>query len=218
MVYVASDIHGNLEGYLKLMDVVQPNDTLYLIGDVVDRGQYGIEILRDVMKRENIRFLLGNHELMLIDCYEAKDSPYFKMEQQLWVRNGGQATMDAFGNLSEEEQAEVILYLLVAPLSADVRVNDVSYYLVHGHPPIGDLSGSEHRDICLWGRVEPIEPLYADKVTIFGHTPTNHYQPALPMSIWYGDNRIGIDCGCGWPSRGGRLGCLCLDTMEEIYV
>lgn len=26
---------------------------------------------------------------------------------------------------------------------------------------------------------------------------------------------ISIDCGCAY---GGRLGCICLDTMEEFYV
>ena len=32
------------------------------------------------------------------------------------------------------------------------------------------------------------------------------------------DNRTSyvVDCGCGFSS--GRLGCLCLETKEEIYV
>ena len=50
---------------------------------------------------------------------------------------------------------------------------------------------------------------------MFGHTPTNHFQNAEPMSIWKGDNAIGIDCGCGYDH--GRLACLRLDDMKEFY-
>ena len=34
--------------------------------------------------------------------------------------------------------------------------------------------------------------------------------------IYRTESFIDIDCGCVY--SGGRLGCLCLDTMEEIYV
>lgn len=34
--------------------------------------------------------------------------------------------------------------------------------------------------------------------------------------IFRSGTMINIDCGCAFP--GGRLGCLCLDTMEEYYV
>jgi hypothetical protein len=42
-----------------------------------------------------------------------------------------------------------------------------------------------------------------------------------PISIWhdgkFGD-KIGIDCGVYLPQHGGRLGCLCLDNLVELYV
>ena len=44
------------------------------------------------------------------------------------------------------------------------------------------------------------------------------------LSIWYGDHRICIDCGSGFPDRFdpdyemmGRLGCLRLDDGKEFY-
>ena len=37
-----------------------------------------------------------------------------------------------------------------------------------------------------------------------------------PAKIYQKGNLIDIDCGCIYP--GGKLGCLCLDTMEEFYV
>lgn len=33
--------------------------------------------------------------------------------------------------------------------------------------------------------------------------------------IYRGNNHVAIDCGCGF---GGKLGCICLETMEEFYV
>lgn len=38
--------------------------------------------------------------------------------------------------------------------------------------------------------------------------------PVFFGKIWQGCGHIAIDCAAAW---GGRLGCLCLDTMEEIY-
>lgn len=45
---------------------LKENDTLYVIGDVVDRGENGIKILLDMMSRKNVKFILGNHEWQMI--------------------------------------------------------------------------------------------------------------------------------------------------------
>ena len=54
-----------------------------------------------------------------------------------------------------------------------------------------------------------------------GHTPTQLLYDAVGHGsaqgkIYRTESFIDIDCGCVY--SGGRLGCLCLDTMEEIYV
>ena len=51
---------------------------------------------------------------------------------------------------------------------------------------------------------------------IFGHTPTSNYQADIPMQIWYGDRRIGIDCGCAY-GKHGALACIRLDDMKVFY-
>lgn len=40
MHYVVSDIHGYYDRYLKLLEVINftDDDTLYILGDIVDRG------------------------------------------------------------------------------------------------------------------------------------------------------------------------------------
>lgn len=70
--YAISDMHGMYGSYQEALNLLRPEDNLYIIGDVIDRGKYGIEILQDIIKRsenpkENpqITFLIGNHEWML---------------------------------------------------------------------------------------------------------------------------------------------------------
>ena len=48
MVYVLSDIHGNERRFDSILEQIklQPDDTLYILGDVVDRHPGGIRILR----------------------------------------------------------------------------------------------------------------------------------------------------------------------------
>ncbi len=64
MTYVISDIHGNSERFNSIMKQInlQPEDTLYVLGDVIDRYSDGIKILRKLMKMKNVKMLLGNHE------------------------------------------------------------------------------------------------------------------------------------------------------------
>ena len=41
---------------------LRPDDTLYILGDVIDRGPDGVKILQDMMARPNVVPILGNHE------------------------------------------------------------------------------------------------------------------------------------------------------------
>ena len=64
MIYAMSDLHGCYDKYKNMLEKINlsENDTLYILGDVVDRGKDGIKILLDIMKRKNIVPLLGNHD------------------------------------------------------------------------------------------------------------------------------------------------------------
>ena len=48
MIYVMSDIHGQKRRFDSVMKQInlQPDDTLYILGDVIDRNPDGIKILR----------------------------------------------------------------------------------------------------------------------------------------------------------------------------
>lgn len=91
MVYCISDIHGELMRWQSMLNQIQFShcDTLYVLGDVIDRKPHGIEILQDIMSRQNIKFILGNHDQMMLDALEDNDNC---PARYLWTQNGGRST------------------------------------------------------------------------------------------------------------------------------
>ena len=56
MIYAVSDLHGCYDKYIKLLERLNmtSDDSLYILGDIVDRGSDGMKILLDLVKRKNI--------------------------------------------------------------------------------------------------------------------------------------------------------------------
>ena len=69
MIYAMSDLHGEYEKYLAMLNKIKfsDDDELFILGDVVDRGQKPVEILRDMSMRHNVFPIMGNHDKMAID-------------------------------------------------------------------------------------------------------------------------------------------------------
>ena len=228
MTYLLSDIHGNARRFASILEQIQlqPEDTLYILGDVIDRHPGGIRILRQIMKMPNVRMLLGNHEYMML---RALGSPYDSNTDDgraldHWYRNGGGVTHRHLKFLRKTVRREIMDYLLGLPLSIDLEVNGRLYKLVHAAPP--ELYRPEPlyptpEHFSVWKRLPFDEPLPGDYTMIFGHTTTKHYQDTVPMELWYGQRRIGIDCGSGFPdapdSPLGRLACLRLEDGAVFY-
>ena len=234
MIYILSDIHGNQRRFASILNQInlQPEDTLYVLGDIIDRHPGGIRILRRLMAMPNAKLLLGNHEYMMLRALgHPKDSNADDGNARPhWYRNGGKVTLDHFKRLRKTLRAEIIDYLLSLPLSYDVHLNGVDYKLVHAAPAsCFDLEPKDPKYLnpihyAVWKRWDIAEPAPWDYTLIFGHTPTRYYRDVAPMEIWFDERRIGIDCGCGYPedenepdSRYGRLACLRLDDMQVFY-
>lgn len=103
MIYVMSDIHGDLKKYRSVMSKInlQAEDHLYILGDVIDRYPNGIEILSELMRIPNTIVLLGNHEIMMSEVI--KDEFQWNKVRK-WYINGGMATHNAFRDLSKERK------------------------------------------------------------------------------------------------------------------
>ena len=69
VIYCVSDIHGELDKYERMLELIRfsDSDQMYIIGDVIDRGAMGVDVLRKIMDAPNMTMLLGNHEQMCLD-------------------------------------------------------------------------------------------------------------------------------------------------------
>ena len=58
--------------FIELLDKIdlKDTDTLYILGDVLDRGPHPIKTLRKLMEMPNAICLVGNHEFMAMKCLE----------------------------------------------------------------------------------------------------------------------------------------------------
>ena len=52
MIYAVSDLHGCYDKYRKLLERLTSDDSLYILGDIVDRGSEGMKILLDLINRK----------------------------------------------------------------------------------------------------------------------------------------------------------------------
>ena len=235
MQYVMSDIHGNLENFESVLAQIslRPDDTLYILGDVIDRHPAGIRILRRIMEMPNVKMLLGNHEWMML---RALDAPYpgddvsgesLSDRRELWYVNGGRPTHTSwlFGT-SKKEKTGRLDYLHSLPLNIEAG----DYKLVHAAPTelyeeYGRGGHGSALEFAVWERDILKDPPDIGRTVIFGHTPvsylTDAYGALSPVSIGGEHPWIGIDCGSGFPAHHplyrGRLACLRLDDMQVFY-
>ena len=220
MVYCMADIHGESDRFHAMLEQIHftEEDTLYIIGDVIDRHPNGLELLREIMCCPNMMMLLGNHEQMLLDTFSTKNRIGAK---QLWKQNGGAMTYREMTYcMTQNERNEIISFLRSLPDHLDIEVNGQRFHLVHGMP----ATDTFHR---IWDRPEPppSAPPVPGAITLVGHTCTYYlnvlvdgYDETRPYEIFYSPGLVAIDCGCGNKTELRRLACLRLDDMKEFYI
>ncbi len=107
--YVIGDLHGHLHDYRRLLQEqllcdaadqwIGGSHQLWLMGDVFDRGDKGVECVELTMQLQlqaravggDVNAILGNHELMLLCAYKFGDELTSSgvSAKAMWVRWGG---------------------------------------------------------------------------------------------------------------------------------
>lgn len=195
-------------------DVLQlkPDDTLFLLGDYIDRGLDSVGVLDYLLKLQksgfDLRPIRGNHEEMLLNAVNDPGAC------NIWFGNGGWATLKEFG--ADTPSAIPQRYLdFLAGLRYVLTTED--YIFVHAgldfttDNPLGDTTP----EFMLWARGCKVNVAKIDsKTLITGHTVT----PLFEIRASLKTNHIQLDNGCF--DRGeiacGSLVAMDLDTRELL--
>ena len=121
---------------------LKDSDTLYILGDVLDRGAHPIRVLLKLMEMPNVVLIAGNHEIMALECLdflrkEITEASLAEIDDELlenlilWEINGARTTMNEFRALDPDLQEDVIDYLKDALLYQEAEAGGKRYLLVH---------------------------------------------------------------------------------------
>lgn len=176
--YAVADFHGQYILWDKVRNYLQPEDKCYVLGDCIDRGQDGYQILKEVLADKRFIFILGNHEDMMLNYFETNSS----IDLRLWLLNGGKTTYEACKN--DLDLHDVLQALTLAPVEAIYK----NIHLSHAGFAPGvdeDLLWDREHIYIPWGAAEK-----GIEYIVHGHTPTMYIEEELINSEKY----TGVKC------------------------
>ncbi|MDD2980990.1 MAG: metallophosphoesterase [Hespellia sp.] len=230
MIYIMSDIHGDCTRFLHMLGKIEFSrlDTLYILGDVIDRGTENLKMLDYCMGRKNIILLKGNHEYFLQHMFEDES-----FRQQWWDWDG-ENTIRELDKLSRTRKQVYYEYVKSLPLYVELEMDREKFFLTHsGYDADMEHVVKDGEIVCL-DTMQKLEDeqhyllsydlhtmpasLKFDQRFVVGHLPTMFIESGRPGKIYRHTTYIDVDCGNSSRETGGMLGCLSLDTMQEWYL
>ena len=229
MIYVISNIHGEMAKLCELIDKIElsEDDILYVLGDLVDKGDESMEVLCDLSMRTNVYPVMGEHDALAYEMLSGFDDmlknggspdPEYVAKMQEWIKIGGGTTLEGFRALDADMKEGVLDYLAdMAPYEIAVTDSGAEFLLVHAgianFDPDTDLDDYAPEDFYTEA-LDMDKEYFGDMGVVVGHVPTKKLGSADSRIVKKGKN-IAIDCGV---YDRGALACICLDNGREFYV
>lgn len=230
-IIAVSDIHGNLPFFLALMDKVQltADDILVLVGDMLEKGQHSLELLRYLMKLSQARAiypLCGNCDGLVLRFFEtdALDRRFFSIYlpqhpestlRQL-AREGGFEQLEDLPKLRSDLRAAYPREWAWLRSLPTILETEHLVFVHGGVPSLEDMAQLER-----WGCMKNDDFLGQghafDKWVIVGHWPVTLYHSHVPSAapiILSGRKIISIDGGCVL-KLDGQLNALILPSEDS---
>lgn len=228
--FFASDIHGNYSMLVEALKQIGFNfptikspkskhDYLFLIGDLVDRGDQCLELLQFVRHNPSVFAVRGNHEKMAYDGLTGSMSQYSS-----WMVNGGEWAND----IDRFVLRDYLRWANHLPDLMEVNINgEHKIGLAHASVP-DDLSWAELKSKVslrsylsyednkamfqrlLWNRTSVRD---AEDYTVHGIDAVLHGHTVNDGQIVELGNRLYIDTGCGF--MGEQYGLTILEYKPE---
>lgn len=226
-IYAIGDIHGRLDLLDDLLARIDANDAargeartqLVFLGDLADRGPDSRGVIERLMRlsqeNENVRFIFGNHEELLILAWEGD-----KRALGLFNRVGGRETLASYGvrhdtyDIATLEELGVLLAAHIPKSHIDFLrgfedwIVAGDYLFVHaGVRPGASIEEQEPSDLR-WIRRDFTEYRGSfGHMVIHGHTIVEQVDAQA--------NRIGIDTGA---FATGRLTAIGIEGADHWFL
>ncbi|BAI80833.1 metallophosphoesterase [Deferribacter desulfuricans SSM1] len=245
MFAVIGDVHGCVRTLEELLSKLLKNynvENFVFVGDLVDRGGYSKEVLDlviDFSKSYECKFLLGNHEDMMVDYFEGTNR-YHKGD---WFYNGGKETIKSFdSDLYKKLLLEVDIkddfikkydnYLeFIKGFDKYTIIDGIeNYFISHAGCLSVEIAPQFHIDLVteeekkilfpyIWAReIDFYNKKIENYVIIHGHTPVmkieRGYRPFVNKDEMGNMISINIDTGCVY---GYFLSALIMDEKSGEY-
>ena len=128
-IYVTSDAHGHVRALDEALSKISlaSDDTLYVLGDMIDRGPDPVGVIKLVRSLPNARVLKGNHEQIMLDAIIGQDP----LDAETWDINGGWTTRQQLNDMEFEAYEELVRWMATLPLYAVAETDERPYLLVH---------------------------------------------------------------------------------------
>lgn len=221
-VYACSDLHGRLDLYKQIKAFLNPEDTVYFLGDAGDRGPDSWELIKTIYSDDQFVYLMGNHEEMLVEAMKDwLDYFHCGLAWQDLINNGGAQTFEDWRNIPNESNQRIWMRNLKQLLKVKTYVNKDNIKVILSHA--GFTPGITTDIDLLWDRDHYDdkwdEEYCSDMIIVHGHTPIplmdmNGLSKEIePGAFWYCNNhKVNIDNGSTWT---GFACLLDLDTFDE---
>jgi serine/threonine protein phosphatase 1 len=160
------DIHGCDVALAALIEMLQPavDDTVVILGDVVDRGpgsRQSIEQLIELQRRCRLVLIMGNHDEMMIAAIRRGHA------LDAWLRFGGQETVECYGG---EAMRVPVAHVEFLEAGRHFWETDTEIF-VHGSLEPGVLLEQQSPEWMRWTHLTGAEePHPSGRRVICGHT------------------------------------------------
>lgn len=206
-IIAIGDPHGCSIALAALIEAIdlQPQDTLVMLGDYVDRGIDSKGVLDQLIKLQqkcNFVPILGNHDEMMLHARDGRS------DFQFWLNCGGDTALDSYGSTSKLNLIPDSHFRFLGLCHSHYETE--THVFVHANykpdVPLDKLDDHTLRWLSLFDYVQPTLHC-SGKTFVVGHSP----QPEI-LDLGY---LICIDTGC---CNGGWLTALDVNTKQVWQV
>ncbi len=208
--FVVGDIHGAYRALMECFEKVNLNyrdDILICLGDVCDGWPEVSKSIDELLKIDNLVYILGNHDDWALKWFINGEAP------DIWLMQGGSSTIRSYKGKVPHDHIEFLI-------NARLYYKLDNKVFTHGGFQLDEEIEYQDKGAFIWDRslLHTALNLYFsesernitgyDEVYL-GHTPTINYGISVPKKVC---EIYMMDTGAGWP--GGTLSIMNIDTKE----